>query len=63
MDRTKVQGASIFRLKLTPFLRTYVDSRENVEPLHLVMSERNKACDERANRHHCHYYLSIELDL
>ena len=35
----KCTEASIFRFKLTPFSRTYVDRREEVEPLHLVMSE------------------------
>jgi hypothetical protein len=39
MDRTKVQEASIFRLKLTPFSRTYVNCTGKVEPSHLAMSE------------------------
>ena len=35
----KCTEAIIFRLKLTPFSRTYVDRREKVKPLHLAMSE------------------------
>ena len=45
--------ASIFRLILTPFSRTYVNCREKVESSHLAMSEWNKAHDEHAIHCHC----------
>jgi hypothetical protein len=38
-DRTKLHRIGYFGLKLTPFLRTYVNRREKAKPSHLAMSE------------------------